>query len=92
VVCGSALLQSVAAIACCKGGYVGVFVPSEDTPEQTVSNIGITQRACEASIVLVDVGFWEELASPSAYRCDFARVLWEPYSSCTVFFRSPLSA
>lgn len=61
VVCGPALLQSVAAIACSQQEYVGVFVPTEDRDEHTLSNMLVIQRACEASIVLMDLEVWNGL-------------------------------
>jgi hypothetical protein len=64
VMWGSAFLQSVVAIACSKHGYVGVFVPAEDTDEHTLSIVLIVQRACEASIILIALEVWNDLSAP----------------------------
>lgn len=68
VVCGPALLQSVAAIVCSQQEYVGVFVPAEDTDEDTLSNLLVVQRACEASIILIDLEVWNGLSAALIYR------------------------
>lgn len=61
VVCGPALLQAMAAITCSHHAFIGVFVPAEDTDEHTVSNLLVIQRACDASVLLVDLEVWNDL-------------------------------
>lgn len=63
IVCGPAHLQSVAAIVCSLHGYVGVFVPAEDTHKHTVSNLHVVQRACDAEVILIDEEVWNGLGA-----------------------------
>ncbi|NJR43438.1 MAG: hypothetical protein HC767_13040 [Akkermansiaceae bacterium] len=53
----------MAAIACGLQEYVGVFVPAEDKDAQTLSNLLVVQRACDASIILIDVEVWNGLSA-----------------------------
>lgn len=76
VVYGPALLQSVAAIACSQQDFAAVFVPTEDRQEHTLSNLLVIQRACDASIILIDFDVWRNLKADLANR-------WRLSSCCS---------